>query len=84
MRKSLVNCSTAPLFGAEHPSNKFKQVTGSPKLCLSYCKLKREIRPHDSNFKGIALELLCYLDAIMAVKCMTGRALGYLSVQFIR
>ena len=25
-----------------------------------------------------------YLDAIMAVKCMTRRALGYLSAQFIR
>ena len=77
----LFYCSTV---WSNTPRTKFKQVTGSPKLCLSYCKRKREIRPHDSNFKGIALELLCYLDAIMAVKCMTGRALGYLSAQFIR
>ena len=69
-------------------SNSSRTVTGSPKFRLSYCKRKRRfdhITPALKELRWLPVnELLYYRGAIMAFKCMTGRAPGYLSAQFRR
>ena len=69
-------------------SNSSRTVTGSPKFRLSYCKRKRRfdrITPSLQQLRWQPVnELLYQRDAIMAFKCMTGRAPGYLSTQFRR